>query len=478
MIEARDYSRKWRVLLAVALGVLLATIDSTILNVALPTLVRELDTTFPVVQWAVLGYLLTLATLTLMIGRLGDLLGKKRIYVTGFALFTLSSAVLGLAPSIGFIIGFRVVQALGAAMILALGAAVLTEAFPPHERGKALGYIGTTVSLGIVTGPALGGLLIDSLSWRSIFFVNVPLGVVATFVALRSVPNTKPLGKQRFDPMGALLLAVALASLSLALTLGQVRGFGSPPILGLFALAVVAGAAFVLTELRIEHPMVELRLLRNPVLAVSLVGGFLSFVAVSVFFVMPFYLEGVLGLDTRTTGLLLAVAPTLIGVAAPISGSLSDRVGVRPITLLGMVLLTIGYFVARGLDVDTTPLGFALVFLPVGLGMGIFHSPNNSAIMGSSPRHQLGLVSGLLSLNRILGQLTGIAVLGSLWAARVTARAGTAVSPQAAPAGAQVGGLRDILVLNVALLSIGTVVTAWGLRRERRAEVVMVPGEA
>jgi MFS family permease len=310
--------------------------------------------------------------------------------------------------------------------------------------------------------------LIENLSWRWIFFVNVPIGIVATVLAIRNVPATAAAGRQRFDFGGAATLSAGVGSISLALTLGQQRGFSSAPILALFGLALVALTAFAAIELRVPQPMVELRLLRNPAISVSMITGFITFVGVGIFFVMPFYLEGVLGVDTQTAGLLLAVAPIGIGAVAPISGALSDRLGVRPITLAGMLVLVIGYWWARTLDVDTTPLGFALTFLPIGIGMGIFQSPNNSAMLGAAPRHQMGLVSGLNSLTRILGQLTGIAVIGSLWASRVLVAANQEVAPQDAPPQAQVQGLRDVLGIVVALMTVGTLITLWELRREKR----------
>lgn len=473
-----EFPHKWAVLVAVGMGFLLATIDGSILNIALPTLVRELDTSFPVVQWAVLAYLLTLASITLLLGRLGDMVGKKRIYTTGFGVFTASSSMVALSPGVQFLIGFRVFQAIGAAMILALGPAILTEAFPPSERGKALGLMGTTISVGIVAGPSLGGLLIEHLSWRWIFLVNVPIGIVATLLAIRNVPATSPVGRQRFDFGGAATLSTGVGTIALALTLGQQRGFGSGPILALFGLALIALAAFVAIELRVEQPMVELRLLRNPVISVSMITGLITFIGVGIFFVLPFYLEGVLRVSTQTAGLLLAVAPIGIGVVAPISGALSDRLGVRPITLTAMLVLVAGYWWARSLDVDTTPLGFALTFLPIGIGMGMFQSPNNSAMLGAAPRHQMGVVSGLNSLTRILGQLTGIAVIGSLWASRVLVASGQPGRPEEAPPQAQLQGLRDALAVVVALMVVGTLITLWELRRERRPSPTRVAAPA
>ena len=198
-----DYSRKWYVFAGVAMGIFLSTIDGSIVNVALPTLVQELDTHLATVQWVVLAYLLALGTLMLSMGRLGDMIGKKSIYVVGFVIFTLGSVLCGLAPNVYWLIGFRVVQAVGGAMIMALGMAIVTESFPPSERGRALGLTGSMVSIGIVLGPTVGGLILSALSWHWIFFVNLPVGIVGTLMVIRFVPARRPAGRQRFDLAGA-----------------------------------------------------------------------------------------------------------------------------------------------------------------------------------------------------------------------------------------------------------------------------------
>ncbi|HSJ54580.1 MAG TPA: MFS transporter [Anaerolineae bacterium] len=469
--EPIDYSRKWYVMAAVGMGIILATIDGSIVNVALPTLVRAFDAGFAAVQWVVLAYLLTVTTLMLSIGRLGDMIGKKSLYAAGFVVFTAGSVLCGLSPTIGWLIGFRVLQAIGASMLMALGMAIVTEAFPPSERGKALGISGSMVSIGIVLGPVLGGLIIGALSWHWIFYVNLPVGIIGTWMVFRFVPASRPAGEQRFDWLGALLLFASLMSLLLAMTLGQQGGFGQPAVLLLAAAWLVLLAAFLAVEWKSPQPMIDLRLFRNRLFNVNLITGFATFVSMAgTIILIPFYLENVMGYSPRSVGLLLAVVPIAVGITAPLSGVLSDRVGTRPIAVAGLALILLGFVAVSTLSLDTTAVGYVLRYLPVGIGIGVFQSPNNSAVMGAVPRERLGVASGLLSITRSLGQVTGIAVMGALWASRVAARAGIALAEgaTAAPAAAQVAGLNDTFRVVVVLLALALLLAAWGLVQERR----------
>jgi len=466
-----NYSQKWYVLSAVGMGVFLATIDGSIVNISLPTLVTSFQTDFALVQWVVLSYLLAVTTLMLGVGRLADIYGKKPIYTAGFIIFTIGSVLCGLSPNIYTLIGFRVLQAVGASMIMALGMAIVTEAFPGSERGRALGISGTIVSVGIAVGPTLGGLIVQYLSWHWIFFVNLPIGIIGTFMVIRYVPAFKPPGGQRFDYLGALTLCVSLLSLLVALTLGQRVGFGNGIVLLLVGIFIAFLAAFILIELRTEQPMLDLRLFRNSLFSVSLTTGFIIFICLSgTLILMPFYAENVLGYDPQQTGLLMATVPVALGLIAPLSGSLSDRYGSRSITVAGLAVLTIGFLAISSLDAETTTLGYILRFLPVGLGMGIFQSPNNSAIMGAAPRDRLGIASGMLAVTRTLGQTTGIAVLGALWAGQVFKHAGEVLpgGATAAPIPAQVFALRDTFVIVSILIFAALLLSIWGLREERK----------
>lgn len=464
-----DYSRKWFVMIAIAMGIFLGTIDGSIVNAALPTLVDDLDTTFSAIQWVVLGYLLTLATLTLGIGRWGDIVGKRPIYTAGFALFTLGSTLCGLSPTVEVLIGFRVLQAVGASMVFALGFAIITEAFPPSERGKALGLAGSIVSVGVALGPALGGVIIDALSWHWIFLVNLPIGIVGTWTAWKFVPDVPPPGNQRFDFLGAGVFFVTLISIMLSLTLAQERGFSDPIVEGLLVTFVVGLVAFIAIERRVDQPMLDLRLFEDHLLTINLVNGFLVFVSIAGLLVLlPFYLQDVLGYEVRTMGQLLAVIPLGLGIAAPISGAWSDRIGPRPVLVIGLVVMVGGFLALTRLGTDTSALQYLVLAFPIGVGIGIFQSPNNSAVMGSVPSNRLGVTSGMLSITRMTGQIAGIAVLGALWSGRVAARSGFTDPTDASPMD-QVAGFTDTAWVVTALVVVALVLALWSLRAERRA---------
>lgn len=465
-----DYRRKWSIMAAVAMGTFLATIDASIVNVALPTLVRAFASELAIVQWVMLAYLLTIATLMLAVGRLADMFGKKRLYSSGMVIFTLGSLACGLSTSIYMLIACRVFQAVGAAMVAALGPAIITEAFPSTERGRALGISGATVSVGIVLGPALGGILLHYLSWHWIFFVNLPVGIAGVLLVTRFVPRRIPPGGQRFDFAGAVTMFFSLLSLLLALTLAQRLGFAAPPIWILLAGFSAFLGAFIRIERHSTQPIVDFGMFGSALFSINLITGFMTFVAIAgTLVLMPFYLQGILGLDSLQVGMLLAVHPIAMGLVAPLSGTLSDRVGVRPIAVVGLLILVGGYIAMGTLDAHTTPLGYALCLLPVGLGMGIFQSPNNSAIMGAAPRAHLGVASSILALTRTLGQTVGVSVLSAVWAGRAMAYVGDVIPGGAttAPPQVQIAALHDTIYVVVVWMALGLALGIYALWRER-----------
>jgi EmrB/QacA subfamily drug resistance transporter len=471
-----DYSQKWYVMIAVSSSLFLGVISGTVVIVALPTLVGVLDTNFATVQWVLLAPLLIQTTILLTIGRLGDMIGKKRIFVAGFLVFTIGSLLCGFSPGVYWLIGFRIVQGVGAAMSLGLGMALITEAFPATERGNAIGISGSVVSIGAVLGPTLGGLLIDAFSWQWIFWFNLPIGLVGLLLSLRFIPDFAPRGRQTFDFTGAATLFLCLFSLLMALTLGQKAGFIQLLPLSLFTGSALFLALFLFVEMRVQQPIIELKLFRNSLFSIGVVTGWQAFFAVSgTFVLLPFYLETVRGYGPAQSGLLLAIIPLFIGVTAPIAGSLSDKLGTRPIAATGLSILALGYLGLSLLSIDTEMRGYALRLVPIGLGLGIFQSPNNSAVMGSVPRARLGIASGMLAFTRSLGQITGVATLGAVWAARTFAYQGEMPAGgdvTTASASAQVAGMQDAFQFLMMVVIVALGLTIWGMVQARRAGIV------
>ena len=469
--QSVDFSRKWFVMAAVGMSLFLATVDGSIVNVSLPTLVRELHTDFATVQWVVLAYLLTQTTLMLSVGRLGDMIGKKQIFTAGFVVFTLGSVLCGLATTVYWLIAFRVVQAFGASMVLALGFAIVTESFPPQERGRALGINGSLVSIGIVTGPVLGGFIIENLNWNWIFFVNLPIGIIGTIMALRFIPDFQPEGGQRFDFAGAITLFISLLALLLGLTFGQSSGLDAPLVLALLVVWLLFLIIFIFIELHADQPMIDLHIFRTTLFTVNISTGLLTFVCIAgALILVPFYLENVLGFATQKVGILFAIVPVAMGITAPIAGSLSDRFGTRPITITGLVVITSGYLAMTTLSTETREIGYLLRMAPIGIGMGIFQSPNNSAIMGAVSKERLGIASGLLSITRTLGQTSGIALLGAFWAFRTLANNNAPLPGGATTASpvSQLTGMQDTFLITATLIGVALLISFVGLHYERR----------
>ncbi len=465
---------KWLVLATTGMGIFLATVDGSIVNVALPTLVKTLNTDFSVIQWVVLSYLLTVTTLMLSIGRLGDMVGKKKLYAVGFIIFTTGSVLCGISASVYWLIGFRVVQAIGSALIMALGMAIVTEAFPPHERGKALGISGAIVSVGIAIGPSMGGIILSFLSWRWIFLVNLPIGIIGTLMVLRFVQSHKPKGKQKFDYPGAITLFFCILCLLLGLTFGQQQGFSQPTVFILLGSWIILLVLFIRIEQKSSHPMVQLNLFKNNILSVNLANAFIVFIGVAgTIILLPFYLQNILGHPTIVVGLLLCVIPVTLGISSPIAGMLSDRFGSESISTFGLIVVLIGFFIASTLTAETSILGYIVRLFPIGLGMGIFQSPNNSSIMGAVPKEHLGIASGMISVSRTLGQTVGTSLLGAVWAGRTFHYAGFTHPEGAtqAPIFSQVAALQETFWLTVGLILFCLILSLWKLFRKQKIPV-------
>jgi EmrB/QacA subfamily drug resistance transporter len=462
-------AHRW-ILVATALAAFIATIMATAINVVLPSLGVEFGVPFATVQWVVLAYLLATIALVPIIGRLGDIFGKRRIFLLGHALYAIGSLLCALAPDAATLIAFRTLQGAGSAAMTALGVAILADVTPASQRGRAIGIHGALISAGVVLGPSLGGIVSDHFSWRWIFIAGVAIALLGSTLSARVIPPSVPSPRVPFDVAGALTLFSALLSFSLALTLGQGRGFGDPLILTLFLTAAALTWLFVRIEGSAQAPVVDLRIFRNADLTIGLLSGLTTFVAISgVIFLMPFYLGNVLRYPLAQIGVLMAIVPMVLVVMAPIAGSLSDRFGPRPVTVVAMLSLLLGYLLVGSLDAQVTPLGYVLRFLPVGLGMGLFQTPNNSAIMGAARRGASGVTGGLLTLTRFLGQVIGTVVLGSAWAYWTLAHGGPleTIDASSMPIEAQVAALQRVLRLVQGLIVAGLLLVLFDWLRGR-----------
>jgi EmrB/QacA subfamily drug resistance transporter len=464
-------SHKWLSLAAVGLGVLMATIDISIVNVSLPTLVQSLRTDFPTIQWVILSYVLVISSTMLIMARLGDLVGKKRIYLLGLSVFTFGSFLCGLAPTVYWLIGFRALQGCGAVMVQSLGIALVTQAFPDRERGRALGVMGGIVSVGLALGPPVGGLIIGLISWHWIFLINIPIGLLAILATALFIPALSPnRGRRRFDVPGGLILLATISSYALAMTMGQHLGFRETWVLSLLAGAGIGLGLFIFVEKKSTQPMLNPLLFRNILFAINLLMGWLVFIVLGGTFTLPFYLELVKGLPTEKVGLLMMVLPVAMGVVSIFAGNLSDRFGPRGISLLGLLLLVTGCLSISSLNVDTSIGGYLLRLLPFGLGMGLFQAPNNSAVMGAAPKEHLGVASGLLALSRTLGHTTGIPLAGVLFTAGMTAsgRIHSTADLIQAPTRDLVNGLAATFHTTALLLAAATALAALAYWLDRR----------
>lgn len=404
-------------LVAVGVGAYMSALGGSIVNAILPVLTGAFDADVAEVQWVVTSNLLVMGGLLLSFGRLGDLRGHKTVYVWGFVVVIASSVLCGLAPSLAFLVGARALQALGAAMIIATSPAILTHAFPPAQRGRVLGIQSTAVYLGLASGPPLGGWLADALGWRSTFYVNIPVGLLALALSLRFVPPDAPSGRaEGFDLAGAAAYVLGLVALLLGLNQGHAWGWASPAVLGCLVAGLALLGAFVRIERRVPSPMLDLGLFGRRAFSAPVLSAVLNYMGTTAtFFLVPFYLIQGRGLSPSQAGLVLTTQPIVMAMTASFSGALSDRTGSRILATVGMAVLALGLFLLSRLG-QSTPLGLVAGALGiVGLGVGLFTSPNNSAIMGAVPAGHRGVASGVLATARTLGNVLGIGMAGAIF---------------------------------------------------------------
>lgn len=414
--QANVRLRRW-VLVTVGVGTFMSALDGSVVNTILPVLAHELGTDVAGIEWVTTVYLLVVSALLLGVGRLGDIHGHRRIYLYGFLIFVIGSALCGLAQSAPMLVALRAVQAVGAAMLYSSSPAILTAAFPPERRGMALGAQATFTYLGLTAGPSLGGWLAHAFGWRSVFYINVPVGILAIALALNVIPAGRPAGRrERFDIRGAVTFAAGLVALLVALNQGHAWGWRSIPTITLLLIAALLLLLFVSVERLHPYPMLDLSLFGSRLFSASTVSALLNYVCVyGIVFVLPFLLIQGRGLDTQQAGLVLTAQPVVMAIVAPISGTLSDRIGVRLPATLGMLVLTVGLLLLAETSVHGSLGAIAGSLAVVGLGLGMFASPNNSAIMGAAPRNRQGIAAGVLATARNVGMVLGVGLAGAVF---------------------------------------------------------------
>ncbi|GAB3908139.1 MFS transporter [Larkinella knui] len=398
-------------------GTFMSTLDSSIVNIALPTIRRQLGAGDRV-EWIVLCYLLTTTSTLLIMGKVSDWVGRRQLYITGFCVFVLGSLLCGLAWNLWSLVGFRVLQGLGASMIFAVGPAIIGDTFAPQERGQAMGLMGSIVAAGSSAGPVIGGFLLGKFGWSSIFFVNVPIGLLAIWRAWTILPDSPKAPGQRFDLVGAGLFLTGVITLLTGLDFGPEPRYGwdNPLVIALLSVGAVLLLLFLFWEMRVREPMLQLSLFRIRSFTAAILAAFCGFVASGGnLFVIPFFLQQLLALTPERAGLILLAGPLTLSLVAPLGGYLSSRVKTRWLSSIGLLITASGYFAFSFLDSSWDWHDVVWRSSLVSLGFGLFQSPNSSSALNSAPLAQRGIASSMIAFMRNLGFVVGIAMAAAVW---------------------------------------------------------------
>jgi EmrB/QacA subfamily drug resistance transporter len=454
----RDPAVRWA-LASLSLSMLMPSLDTSIANAGLPTLAQAFTASFQSVQWIVLAYLLAITTLIVSVGRIGDILGRRRLLLFGIGLFTVASLLCGIAPTLWLLIAARAAQGLGAAIMMALTVALVGETVPQTQIGSAMGLLGTMSAIGTTLGPSIGGMLIAGLGWRTIFLVNVPLGILNFLLADRYLPVDRERVKTdrvSFDPVGTLLLALTLATYALAMTIG--RGHFGALNIGLLLIAVFGVVLFVRVESKVESPLIRLTMFRNPLLSASLaMSTLVSTVMMATLVVGPFYLSRALGLETALVGVVLSSGPLVAALTGVPAGRIVDRFGAQRMTITGLIGIAIGCMVLSFVPATFGIAGYVTPIVCVTASYALFQAANNTAIMLDIDPDQRGVISGLLNLSRHLGLITGASGMGAVFAIAVATIDITTARPDAVATGMRsTFAVAAMLMLVAMTIAIGT----------------------
>jgi EmrB/QacA subfamily drug resistance transporter len=446
-------------LAGLSLSMLLSSLGTSIANVALPGLAQAFGASFQEVQWVVLAYLLAITTLIVSVGRLGDIIGRRRLLLAGIVLFTFASLLCGAAPTLWLLIAARALQGLGAAIMMALAMAFVGETVPKDRIGSAMGLLGTTSAIGTALGPSLGGVLIAALGWQAIFLVNIPLGVLAFAIGYRYLPidsRERKTERASFDLVGTFLLALTLGAYALAMTVG--RGSFGPFNIALVVAAIFAAGLFLRTEARTASPLLRLAMFRQAGLSAGLVTSALVMtVMMATLVVGPFYLSRTLHLDAARVGLVMSIGPIISALSGVVAGRIVDRFGAPRMVIAGLIAMAAGSVALSVLPMMFGVAGYIAAMAVLTPGYALFQAANNTAVMMDVRAEQRGVISGLLNLSRNLGLITGASLMGAVFALASAAPDITTASPDAVATGMRVTfAVAGVLIVIALAIAIGS----------------------
>jgi EmrB/QacA subfamily drug resistance transporter len=460
--EDKVFENRWILLFIIVLQPFMATLDSSIVNVALPVMAKRLSVNMASIEWVVSSYLIIVSATILIFGRLGDILGKTLVFQWGLVIFAIGSLLCGISTSLSFLVISRVVQGIGAASTMANNQGIITHIFPAHERGKALGVSATFVALGTMVGPPLGGFIVSILSWQYIFLINVPVGIIAFIMGVKMFPKKEVTIDEKLDLRGAALFALSIILLFSGLLKGHQTGYGNGVIILAFAGSVLSMSTFMWWESRIEDPLLELSIFKNKLFSISVFCAFISFTSISCTnLIQPFYLQDVIKLSPAVTGLFMMIYPLILSVVAPVSGSLSDKIGSELLTFIGLVFTSLGLLLLSMLNESSSLVEMAIYVAVLAVGNGLFQSPNNSLVMSTVPKSKLGIAGGINALVRNLGLIFGVSLSTTLLYNRMSELIGyRVVSYVPGREDVFIYGMRVVYITAAVICAVGALTTA------------------
>ncbi|MFD1671148.1 MFS transporter [Agrilactobacillus yilanensis] len=460
---------RWLILTAIGMFTFMATLDGSIVNIALPVMSKDLAIPLNQVEWVVSIYLIVICALLLLFGKIGDSFGKIKVFRWGTLLFVIGSILCGFNHSLWFLLFGRTVQAIGASMTMSTNNGIITEVFPISDRGKALGLIGSFVSLGSIAGPGIGGIILAHLPWGYIFWINIPIGVLTMILGHYVLPEDRFFDRKKTDVKGFLTFAIGIISFFLAVFIGQEIGFGQVLILGLWLVSLISFILFYRTERQAKDPLVSFHIFKNRNFTISLITALLIFI-VNFFFnvVSPFYLQNARGLAPNYAGYIFMIFPIVQVVVAPLSGAISDKIGPYLLTVIGLVVILIAQIGYAFIQLQSPLWLFMILIGAVGLGNGIFQAPNNALIMSSVEKQDLGIAGGLNALARNMGMIIGIALATTVLFGAMSQKAGRHVTTYVAKSPELfIYGMHVVFILATVICAVATVVTINRWRKSR-----------